>query len=310
MTTRPATPPAPSETYSRPERLHVIANPAAGADRPVLATLNAAFHDAGITWDVSVTNDSGDAARFAREAAEAGIGLVVAYGGDGTVAEVVSGLEGTGVPVGILPGGTANVFANELGIPTDLAQAAALLTREARIRAVDVGVLGEERFLVRVGVGLEADTVEGATREEKDRLGVLAYPIAAIRSAGQAPVVRYRLQLDGREETAEGVTCVIANSGGLGRMGLRLAADIAVDDGLLDVLVLRSAQLGTALKAAATMATEAEPAPDVAAHWQAREIELDVEPPQTVVRDGELAGETPARLGILPGAARVVVPPA
>lgn len=293
-----------------PKRVQVVTNPASGADKPVLATLNSVFHDAGIEWDVSITNEAGDAAKFARRAAETGVDVIASYGGDGTVAEVVAGLEGCDLPLAILPGGTANVFAAEIGLPMDLASAAAILTKPMCVRPVDVGVLGEERFLVRVGVGLEADTVVSATREAKDRFGVMAYVLGALQSASKASNARYRLTIDGREETAEGVTCVIANSGGLGRFELRLAPDIVVDDGLLDVLVLRSADLAAVTKAITSMATDAPPPEDVASRWKAAEVRVEVEgaEPQGVVRDGEDAGATPITASVLPGAARILVP--
>ena len=90
------------------KRVQVIINPTAGQDQAILGILNQVFHDAGFAWDVSITNKAGDARRFARAAALAGIDVVAAYGGDGTVMEVASGLIGSTVPLAIFPGGTAN----------------------------------------------------------------------------------------------------------------------------------------------------------------------------------------------------------
>ena len=92
------------------KRVQVIINPTAGQDQAILGTLNRVFHDADITWDVSITNKAGDARRFARAAVEAGVDIVAAYGGDGTVMEVATGLIGSTVPLAIFPGGTANVM--------------------------------------------------------------------------------------------------------------------------------------------------------------------------------------------------------
>src|SRR5262245_11092839 len=106
-------------------RIHVIVNPAAGQGRPVLGILNSIFQSAGV--EVFTTEKAGDARRLAAQAAQAGVDAVAVYGGDGTLMEAASGLVGTAVPVAILPGGTGNVGAFELGIPGDLTAAASLL---------------------------------------------------------------------------------------------------------------------------------------------------------------------------------------
>ena len=112
------------------KHIHIVVNPASGKNEPILNTVNDAFQPAAVSWNVSVTNAYGDAAKQAREAAASGADIVVAYGGDGTVMEVVNGLMGTGVPLGILPGGTGNVLSNELYIPQTLADAAAVIVDE------------------------------------------------------------------------------------------------------------------------------------------------------------------------------------
>ena len=108
------------------KNIHVIINPAAGQNDTVLNKLNAVFHPAGVNWDVSITKASGDATHYAREAIEAGVDIVCAYGGDGTVMEVAHAVQSGEVPMAILPGGTANLMAVELGIPKDLTEAARL----------------------------------------------------------------------------------------------------------------------------------------------------------------------------------------
>ncbi len=110
------------------KRVHVIVNPASGKDQPILHTLNSVFHAAGIDWDIYVTKAGGDAQRLAAEAVHAGADAVAVYGGDGTVAEVAAGLFHSEMPLVVLPGGTTNATGHSLGIPVDLAEAAALLS--------------------------------------------------------------------------------------------------------------------------------------------------------------------------------------
>jgi len=104
-------------------RVHVVINPASGKDEPILNVLNDVFREHGVAWDASVTHRYGDAGDQARAAIADGVDLVVAYGGDGTQHEVANAVVGASVvtgrrtPMGILPGGTGNGFAREVGVP-------------------------------------------------------------------------------------------------------------------------------------------------------------------------------------------------
>jgi diacylglycerol kinase (ATP) len=288
--------------------IHIIANPAAGQDKPILSTFNKVFHPAGIDWEVEVTKKAGDARRYAQEAVARGADVVGVYGGDGTVMEAASGLIGTDVPLAILPGGTANVMSVELGIPGDVAQACALVSSDQReLRQIDVGEVNDQYFLLRVGMGFEADLVQGADREKKNQLGNLAYILAGVQALTNAKMVRYRLTLDGKPMEAEGITCMVANSGNVGQPGLSLAPNISVSDGLLDVIVIRAGDIGSVLKVVASVITSNEIAEPLQ-HWQAREITVETDTPQTIQADGEIIGATPARIKVIPRAVRVIVP--
>lgn len=291
-------------------RVQVIINPIAGQDQAILGVLNRIFHDAEVTWDVSITNKAGDARRFAREAAEAGVDVVAAYGGDGTVMEVASGLIGTNVPLAIFPGGTANVLSLELGISSDLAEASALVCNEEyAIVPIDMGQLGEDQyFILRVGAGLEADMVEGADRELKNRLGTLAYALSALQAIQAPTISHYHLTIDGEQIDSEGIACLICNSGNMGQVGIVLSSEVSVRDGLLDVFVLQQANLSSLLALTRDILTQTEPTSPAVQHWQGKEITLVAEPNQAVQADGEVLGQTPVSAKVLPGVVRVIVP--
>ncbi|HET6567883.1 MAG TPA: diacylglycerol kinase family protein [Rhodothermales bacterium] len=291
-------------------RIHVIINPAAGQDRPVLSTLNRVFQEAGVSWDVSISTAPGQAAELTRRAVEGGADLLAAYGGDGTVMEVAGALIGSGLPLAIFPGGTANVMSVELGISDDLAEACAMVCGdESEEVDIDVGALdGGGHFILRVGIGLEADMVEGASREQKARVGSLAYAIAALKSLKRPRHSVYRLRLDGREVECEGVTCLICNGGSLGRGSLTLSPRISVRDGLLDVLVLEQADILTLGSLLEDVLTDREPDTGNFQHWQTRTVEVAADPPQAVQRDGEVSLQLPLTARVLPGAVKVLVP--
>lgn len=299
-------PPEPA-LYSpiQPKLVHIITNPAAGQDRPFLNVFNQAFEEAGVEWELLITKKAGDAERMAREAVEAGADVVAAYGGDGTVGEVAGGLRGSDVPLAILPGGTANVMSVELGIPGDLPGALALICGGGVVRPLDMGKIGDRLFLLRAAIGYTAEMTKGTDREEKNRLGNLAYILSALRALPTAQAVPYKLTLDGETVEIEGAVCIVANSGSLGLPGWSLTRRIDVSDGLLDVVFIKSVDLNALLSVAASAIGVAEPLD----HWQARTVTVETDPPQTVECDGEIIDPTPLTARILPGAVRVVVPP-
>jgi diacylglycerol kinase (ATP) len=293
-----------------PKRVHVVVNPAAGQDYPVLSVLNRVFHPAGIDWDVFVTKQAGDARRYAEQAVQAGVDAVGVYGGDGTVREVATGLIGTDVPLAILPGGTANVIAVELGIPSDLAQAAALVGADQPAdRRIDVGQIGDHYFLIRVGMGFEAQMVQGADRPLKDRVGPLAYAVAAMQALAAPTVAEYRLTIDGTVVECAAMTCIIANAGSFGALPLTIAPTIDIGDGLLDIVVVTRADLPSLVQVAASIVAGNEDAEPLQ-RWRAREVHVEADPPQSVQVDGELWGHTPFTARIVPQAIRVLVPAA
>jgi len=295
-----------------PSRIHVIVNPAAGRGAPILHILNSVFRPSGIIWDVSVTLRSGDAARFATRAVSAGVDVVAAYGGDGTVMEVAGSLAGTPTPLAILPGGTANLMATELGIPRNLTSAARIAAREDSVpRVVDLGTAGDRRFMLRVGVGFEARKVEATSREMKERFGVLAYSLGALQALRTSGPARFRFSLDGQEEECDAIACVVDNAGSIGIPGLSHSPLVSVSDGFFDVFALRD--LHGLLPGSPTRRAAAAQGPragtEIAQHWRARHITIVTDPPLPVQADGEMWGTTPISIDVLPGAVRVLTKP-
>ena len=290
-----------------PKNIQVIINPAAGQPDTILNKLNAVFHEAGIRWDVSITHESGDATRLAHEAIKSGVDIVCAYGGDGTVMEVAHAVRGGQVPMAILPGGTANLMAVELGIPKDLTKAAQIAADEnSLITKVDMGKVGERFFMLRLGMGVEGEKVRLADRELKDRYGILAYTIAALKAVKNAQMAKYRVTIDGEQNEVEGLMCLVDNAGNLGIASVSAAKDISVNDGLLDVIIVRDASFSSVVSAAHGI-TEKGPDPGSYYHWQGREISVHVDPPTVVQADGEMWGETPITAEVLPGVLPILI---
>ena len=286
---------------SYPRQVAVIINPAAGGDRPILKTINKVFQEAQVGWEAFITHQPGDARRLAEGAAKAGVDAVVVYGGDGTVSEAASGLVGTGVPLGVLPGGTSNIMSAAFGIPRDLTAACRLVaSRDAPIHVMDIVRIGERYFLQMAGIGLEAKLIEGASRELKDRFGMLAYGLAALAALGDPPLAHYHLELDGQMAEVQGVSCLVANGSNLGITAL------GTSDGLLDVFVLRKVDLISIISAARIVLSGENS--QAVPHFRARRVTVQADPPQTVQVDGDVVGMTPVNIELVPRAVRIIVP--
>ena len=288
-------------------KVHVVINPAAGHDEPILNVLNHVFHPAGVDWDNSLTHKSGDATRLAAEAAASGVDLVAAYGGDGTQMEVANGLLGTGVPQAILPGGTGNAMAHDLGISLNLGEAAELIVTSPKRQAVDLARIGDTVFMLRAYAGVSAD--EAASREEKDKYGQLAYIQAGLKFLKEVKTAHYKATVDGEIIEVEAVICYILNAGSIGGvMGMEIPkiGDVSISDGYLDLYAITKGV--QPLRAVSKHIFHHEGSDAGVYHWHGKEITLEADPVQDVWIDGELGGKTPFTVNTLPQALEIVVP--
>lgn len=290
--------------------IRVIINPSSGTGDSILPVINASMKDAGIKWDASITHQAGDATRYAKVAVKEGIDALAVYGGDGTLMEAISGLIGSDIPLVILPGGSANVMAIELGIPTDLTEACALLShRPLETKTIDVGQFNKRYFIVGISLGFESDVVKGAGRETKNKIGHFAYVLSAVTAWKKTRTAVYHLNIDGKEHDVQGLTCIITNTGHLGFTNISIDKHIDVSDGFLDVVVLRKANISLLKLIAVTLLTRQPPDNvELVKHWQGKDISVSSSPKQTVQCDGEVLETIPPRITIVPGAIKVLVP--
>lgn len=212
--------------------------------------------------------------------------------------------------MGVLPGGTGNGYARELGTPRTLKAAAALLCTSTKLRSVDVGrvLFGsngakhEELFIQRLYLGMEPEAQ--TSRDEKNRYGVLAYPLTLVQRPDSVQH-KYQVVADGESIAPTGTRIYIVNSGMTGS-GLRVMANYSIDDGMLDAFLLDKDTLGTWASAGQRFLDLRR---EGAAHYyrRVRSITVNADPDQAVWADGEDVGRTPISVDVLPGALRVVV---
>jgi diacylglycerol kinase family enzyme len=234
--------------------------------------------------------------------------------------EVASGLIGTDVPMLILGGGTGNLVASELRLPTQLERACDLICgEEYTTRHIDAGMMGDRPFLLRIGCGIEVGVVQEATRELKNQFGKWAYVFAGIKMLQETPEANYQLTIDGEESiSVSGVACVVANAGTVGVGRLTLAPSVDVNDGRLDLFILKKANIEGIVQLASKMMgldnirredTEqaALDASQLVSHWSVDTVEIDTDPPIDIQVDGDVVASTPQLIRVVPEALRVVV---
>ena len=238
------------------------------------------------------------------KAAAAGARTIVAAGGDGTINGVVNGIAGTGARLGVLPLGTMNVFAFELGIPSQL-EAAWQVIEKGHARTIDLCRANESHFVQLAGVGFDAEVVAHTTRESKQQLGPLSYILAAAQIAGRTPPP---LHIETDHGTHEGSFVLVGNGRCYGGP-LQFFEDARLDDGKLDLLIFKKSghlhiarYFGSALAGWHTLQDDVE-------YVQTSRAILHSDPPVRVEVDGELAGTSPVRFDIAPKALQVLAPP-
>jgi YegS/Rv2252/BmrU family lipid kinase len=290
-------------------RLLAIQNPRSGGGgyKRDLPLIMGALRGLGYEVDERLTEGEGDGALLARAAVEEGFDVVCAIGGDGTVNEAINGLAGTEVPLAIIPTGTVNVLAMELGIPLDPPDAVRLL-EAGSVSWIDLGLAGERYFGLMAGVGMDAAVVASLSPVMKKAFKEAAFAVQGL--ANYLTKEEPRIRVTCEERSVEGYFAVFGNASNYGGgFGITPLADMR--DGLLDVCVLKDKSfLGTISYWTAALINAHLKHPKVEYFRTEAAQVATVEPDKEVLvqTDGEMAGKLPLTCSVVPRALRVVVP--
>jgi diacylglycerol kinase (ATP) len=290
-------------------RLGVVFNPESGGGefRRTLPALLELLRAQGVELLEFPTTHVGHAIELARAAVAAGVEAVCAIGGDGTVNEVINGIADTGVPLLVVPTGTVNVLAMELGIPLEPADAC-LLASQGHLSSIDLGLAGERYFALMAGVGLDAMVVNSLNPALKKALKEAAFAVHGLATFFRSDFPKLRVET--AEQTTEGYFVVIGNAANYsGSFGITTKASMR--DGLLDVCVLQTpSPLGTAYYWLAAL-VESHLRSRHVRYWRTEEVRVAVaegDAEVLVQTDGEVAGKLPLVCRVVPRALRVIVP--
>ncbi len=281
----------------------VILNPAADSERALRK--RAQVESLARDCVVCATTRTGEAELMARRGVEEGFEKIVAAGGDGTINEVVNGLADTGVTLGLLPIGTMNVFATELGLPIhDLEFCWRIITGDST-RSVDLPKANQKFFVQLAGVGLDAQVVKETSSQLKRNFGPLSYLISAAQIAARQPP---KLFIQSEDASIDEGSFVLVGNGRLYGGRFPFFKHAVIDDGLLDVIVFKRLGYLEIIKYLQDVIFSSDIRVPEIEYFQTRRLRVESDQSVPVELDGELVGNCPVDFSLQERSLRVLVP--
>ncbi|GCF06578.1 diacylglycerol/lipid kinase family protein [Dictyobacter arantiisoli] len=292
----------------------LIANPTAGSyvfHAHQITNILATLQKQGWQAELKLTQASGDARRLTRVAVQQHIDIVVAIGGDGTIHEIIQELAGSETALGVLPGGTVNVWAREAGIPLDLHGACDVLLN-GQIRSIDLGKINDHYFLLMVGIGLDGEVTQSVEKRPVKHLGVLGYLLVAAWWGARYPAFHTTIEMGQQSIKANALQVIIGNTQLYGG-ALKYTWLAKCDDGLLDVCVIRKQSLFRRVAVIVDFLLRHPRRTQWIRSGTSDTIKLYTNYPIAIQIDGEPMGHTstnehPTIISVVPRALKVVVP--
>jgi YegS/Rv2252/BmrU family lipid kinase len=254
---------------------------------------------------VCTTSAPGDAEILARHAVKEGFETIVAAGGDGTINEVVNGLAGSTATLGLLPIGTINVFAMELGLPSSNLEQCWNIIQGENTRLVDLPSANDKYFVQLAGVGLDAQVVKETSATLKKNFGPLSYLISAAQIATRKPP---RLFIESDDAAVEEGSFVLIGNGRRYGGPFPFFKQALLDDGLLDVIVFKQLGYLEIIRYLQDVFFSSEIRMPEVEYFQTRRIRVSSEQDVPVELDGELVGNCPVEFRMCERTLRVLTP--
>lgn len=293
-------------------KLLVILNPVAGQGdaEKTQSTITEFLDSRDFDYELRATEGDGDALKWAREAEN--VALVIVAGGDGTVMEAMSGMVENPhpIPLAQLPLGTANLLARALSIPTNLDDALELATTTGVTVSMDVGYLvsHERYFMIIAGSGWDAMLIADATREMKDKLGFFAYVISGIKNLFKLHSSHIRVEIDGQVENFHADSVAVINIGEIHGSGVAIGDEVSPHDGKLDLAIASTRGSLGIFRLLWRILTKSFGNSDELKYFTAAHLKVSAQPALKLEIDGEVIGETPFEVKVIPNGTRLVVP--
>ena len=284
----------------------VIFNPTAGRGRGGILRLQ--VQDLlGEAWEWRPTLRAGHARELAKQAADEGAAVVAAFGGDGTVGDVARGIFGSESTLGVLPVGTGNDYARNLGIPLDLPEAVRTILT-GTVRYVDVGIMNGTPFINNAGLGFDAQVMVTMNRSIRFARGKPAFTLAVLKTAATFQPFTLTIQCDDEPPVTEKAIMVSMLNGQMYGAGMKAAPLAEMDDGMVDVVIVKAMPKPQLLLEVFPRLTAGTHAGHKAIIMKkARRVQIQTIPAQPLNMDGDVSGITPAVVEMRSRALKVLV---
>jgi diacylglycerol kinase (ATP) len=292
----------------------MIANPTAGSytqHTDQISDIIAFLHSHGWKAELRLTQAAGDARKLAREAVEQGLNVVIAIGGDGTINEVIQELAGSKTTLGVIPSGTVNVWAREVGIPLDFAGARDVLISGQR-RRIDLGKINDDYFLLMVGIGIDGEVIHAVEKKSAKRFGVLGYLFLGAWLGLGYPAFRTILQMDDQIIKTTPIQLIIGNTQ-LYAGAIKYTWQAKCDDGLLDICIVRKRSMLGRIVVGISFLLAGKERKRWVRYETGATIKIHTDKSVAIQIDGDPKGYTtdghlPTTISVVPGALNVIVP--
>ena len=289
--------------------LHFIVNPYAGADAGRYAILKIREIVKRGAGDMNILRKGEDATIVAEQALRRGATDIIAVGGDGTVSGVASALVDENVNLGIIPTGTANMFARELDIPILVIESLDLIMGEHDIRYVDLMDINGRKFIHQIILGASSEALSRVTPQEKRLLRRSVYVLMGLHMFHYFKPMKIHAMIDDVNVNGWASQILIANSGILGIRSLRLGPSIRVDDGIVNIIFMCGKSKAQFILAGLHLISGLHGMSNLLDfHTANRSIRIETEPTTIIRADGEFIDTTPLDLTVLPASVRIIVP--
>jgi YegS/Rv2252/BmrU family lipid kinase len=230
--------------------------------------------------------------------------FLISWGGDGTINEVVNGMFGTNIPLGVLPGGTANLFARELKIPPRLTQAVQIIVK-GNTCSISVGQANQRYFLLMVGIGFDSEVIRNVDWNLKKTIGTFAFGVAAFKTASEYKFQEFSIRVDGEEKDC--IFAVICNAREYAAF-FQLTPEANISDEFFYVCLFKEPGFANMAKYAFHALTASHQKLKSVEILRATEVEALGSEQIPVQADGELIGYLPMKFRILPRSLQVFCP--
>lgn len=289
-------------------RAVLIVNPTAGQGRAgrILSEVEELLRTGGLDLKVFRTEKPGEATLLTKRALAEGCERVIVLGGDGTISEAINGLAGSKAVLGVISAGTGEVFAAEMGLPTDPVEACRVVIGD-KIREIDLGKADGRYFVLMAGIGFDAQVVKEVKPEVKRMLKDLAYVLTGIKTLLTYKPTLMRIVLDGGK-AIEGYFAVVGNARCYAGRYFSVATQASIDDGWLDVCVFKRGDMASFVRYLTGVLLRRHLDYSDVQYFRTKAVSIESLHPVLVQADGELIGQTPMRFSVVPRALPVIVP--